>query len=100
MPITLKTNINLEYKKLGLPILLLDTWFDILTYTEDDLEAVYKKEFNSDDFQNILMFAYWKNKINNKKFRRLVLLLDFYCFLVLQLIKVKSLNYHFHLKCL
>ena len=67
MPIALKSNINLEYKKLGLPILLLDTWSDILTYTEDDLEAIYKKEFNSDDFQNILMFAYWKNKINNKK---------------------------------
>lgn len=67
MPITLKSNLNLEYKKLGIPILLLNTWSDIFTYTEDDLEAIYKKEFNSENFQDLLMFEYWKNKINDKK---------------------------------
>ena len=62
MPIALKSNINLEYKA-WTSYITSDTWSDILTYTEDDLEAIYKKELILMIFRTFLCLHIGKIKL-------------------------------------
>jgi len=67
IPITLKNNLTLAYKKHGLPILIISDWEEVKDFTEDNLNDYYKTNFDFTSYEHILKFKYWENLIESKK---------------------------------
>lgn len=65
VPILKNSIVTSHFKKIGLPVLLVDDWSELLAYDEEKLNNIYEEmfpKFNS----TALYFDYWKNLINEK----------------------------------
>jgi len=65
-PIVLKNHVNNNFHKLGVPLLIIDSWEELRNLSIEDLDDLNKENFNK-EYKIFSMFNYWKDLINSKK---------------------------------
>ena len=64
-PIVLNNIVNQNFFNLGVPLLILNSWDELKSYTCLDLEKLNKINFNK-NYDQFVRFDYWKKYINSK----------------------------------
>jgi hypothetical protein len=67
IPITINKNFYSQFE--NLPILAIDKWEDLITYSEDDLNSLYQKNQHKFKLTRCIWIDYWKKHIK-KNFNR------------------------------
>ena len=66
IPICTKSRNNMNYLKLGIPMLMIDDWSDFLVYELSEFKKI-SAQFNDIDISKYTSFNFWWNRIMNKK---------------------------------
>jgi len=65
-PIVCKNHINNNFYKMGIPLLILDSWEELRNLSIQDLDDLNRVNLNK-EYKIFSMFNYWKDLINSKK---------------------------------
>jgi hypothetical protein len=66
IPILINCPMTEYFKRIGMPIFLIDSWNEISGLTKEKLESIYNGIYNTDSFPQANM-EYWEKEIMNKK---------------------------------
>lgn len=65
-PIVLKSTTNLNFYKIGVPMIMLESWENLYNLTLEDIKLL-NLENNNKNFKDFALYDYWKNLVISKK---------------------------------
>ncbi len=60
IPIVLKNSFTEQYSRIGVPMLYLNSWNELIEFQEDDLINLYSKLTANNDLKKFSLFSFWK----------------------------------------